>query len=192
MLAFSPLHKHFGSCSWVRNRRYFADGISCNRRQEAGCRHISIKSDKKASSIRYYGVQYNTQCKTPELTRLEVFNRVASHCRNKKWELGERWVGWHFVLNIFLIFKDYRVLILEFHTGKPISFIPQENEKMEFSQPEWDRGVSLPGTFKPDHWQPFKPILFWNFPNFWLSYWGAHFLYFPGKLENGILSIWVG
>ena len=27
----------------------------------------------------------------------------------------------------------------------------------------WDRGVSVPGAFKLDHLQPFKPILFWQF-----------------------------
>ena len=30
---------------------------------------------------------------------------------------------------------------------------------MEFSQPEWDTGISLPGAFKPDHLQPLE-ILF--------------------------------
>ena len=40
------------------------------------------------------------------------------------------------------------------------------DEKMEFSQPERDKGVSLPGAFKLNHLQPFKPILFGKFSNF--------------------------
>ena len=34
-----------------------------------------------------------------------------------------------------------------------------------------DRGVSVPGAFKLDHFHPVKPILFPNFTTFSLSYW---------------------
>ena len=63
--------------------------------------------------------------------------------------------------------------------------------KFEFSQPEWGRGDSLPGALKLDHLQPSEPILFWSFSIFWLSYWGAHFLYSPGRWESAILPTWV-
>ena len=35
-----------------------------------------------------------------------------------------------------------------------------ENGKMKFSQPEYERGISVPGAFKLDHLQPVEPILF--------------------------------
>ena len=35
-----------------------------------------------------------------------------------------------------------------------------ENGKMEFSQPECESGISVPGAFKLDHLQPVEPILF--------------------------------
>ena len=40
----------------------------------------------------------------------------------------------------------------------------------------------MPGAFKLDHWQPFKPILFWKISNFSLSYWGAHSYYPRGPI----------
>ena len=49
------------------------------------------------------------------------------------------------------------------YAPEPISFIPQENEKMEFSQPKWGTGVWVPGAFKLDHLQPVEPIFFWKF-----------------------------
>ena len=42
----------------------------------------------------------------------------------------------------------------------------------------------MPRAFKLDHFQPLKPILFWNFSNFSLSYWGAH-SYYPRGLIIG-------
>ena len=39
----------------------------------------------------------------------------------------------------------------------------------------------MPGTFKLDHLQPFKPILLSNFSNFSLSYWEAN-SYYPRGL----------
>ena len=57
-------------------------------------------------------------------------------------------------------------------------------EEMEFSQPEWDKGVSVPGAFKLDHLQPFKPILFWNFSNFFTFILGSQFL-LPQRANNG-------
>ena len=41
-----------------------------------------------------------------------------------------------------------------------------ENGKMEFSQPECESGISVPGTFKLDHLQPVEPILLCKFSNF--------------------------
>ena len=35
-----------------------------------------------------------------------------------------------------------------------------ENGKLEFSQPEYERSISVPGAFKLDHLQPVEPILF--------------------------------
>ena len=35
-----------------------------------------------------------------------------------------------------------------------------ENGKMEFSQPECESGISVPGASKLDHLQPVEPILF--------------------------------
>ena len=53
--------------------------------------------------------------------------------------------------------------------------------EMEFSQPEWDTRDSVPGAFKLDHFQPFKPILSWNFSHFWLTYPRGQFFLFPRK-----------
>ena len=68
--------------------------------------------------------------------------------------------------------------------GSANSFIPQENEKMEFSQPERDAEVWVPGSFKLDHLQPFLPILPWNFFSFWLSCWGVPIPYYPRKMRK--------
>ena len=35
-----------------------------------------------------------------------------------------------------------------------------ENGKMEFTQPEVDKGISVPGAFKLDHFQPVEQIFF--------------------------------
>ena len=48
----------------------------------------------------------------------------------------------------------------------------------------WDWGISVPGAFKLDHLQTFKPILFWNFSNFSLSYRGAHSYYPRGLIMD--------
>ena len=45
----------------------------------------------------------------------------------------------------------------------------------------WDWGVSVPGAFKLDHLQPFKPILFRIFSIFSPLYWDAH-SYYPRGL----------
>ena len=52
------------------------------------------------------------------------------------------------------------------------------------SQYGWDWGVSVPGAFKLDHLQPFKPILFWNFSNFFTFILGSQFL-LPQRANNG-------
>ena len=38
-----------------------------------------------------------------------------------------------------------------------------ENGKMDFSQPECESGISVPGAFKLEHLQPVEPILFCKF-----------------------------
>ena len=63
------------------------------------------------------------------------------------------------------------------------------------SQYGWDWGVSVPGAFKLDHLQPFKPILFWNFSNFFTFILGSPFL-LPqranyGSWENFPFPIWI-
>ena len=69
---------------------------------------------------------------------------------------------------------------------------------MEFSQPECESGISVPGALKLDHLQPVEPILFGNFPIISFSYLGP-ILITPesGGLKMGIwnspnLSVRVG
>ena len=50
-----------------------------------------------------------------------------------------------------------------------------ENGEMEFSQPECESGISVPGSFKLDHLPPVKPMLFPKFSNF--------FTFILGRLE---------
>ena len=52
------------------------------------------------------------------------------------------------------------------------------------SQYGGDWGVSVPGAFKLDHLQPFKPILSWNFSNFFTFILGSQFL-LPQRANNG-------
>ena len=47
-----------------------------------------------------------------------------------------------------------------------------------------DRGVSVPGAFKLDHLQPFKPILFRKIFNFFHFILGSQFL-LPQRANNG-------
>ena len=58
-----------------------------------------------------------------------------------------------------------------------------ENGKMEFSQPECDRGISVPGVFKLDHSHPVEPILFSKFYNFFTFILGGQFL-LPQRANN--------
>ena len=48
----------------------------------------------------------------------------------------------------------------------------------------WDRGVSVPGAFKLDQLQPFKPLLFWEISNFFTFILGSQF-YYPRGLIMG-------
>ena len=50
------------------------------------------------------------------------------------------------------------------------------------------QGVSVPLAFKLDHFQPVKPILFWNFSTSWLSYWGVPISYYPRKWNSPSLD----
>ena len=74
-------------------------------------------------------------------------------------------------------------LLWKWHLRSSQIDINQEIEKMEFSQPEWERGLTFEclGNSNRSICRLFEPILFWNFPNFWLSYWGAH-SYYPRGL----------
>ena len=53
-----------------------------------------------------------------------------------------------------------------------------------------DTGVSVPGAFKLDHWQPVKPILLTKFSNFFTFLLGAN-SYYPRerKAEKGKMEI---
>ena len=51
-----------------------------------------------------------------------------------------------------------------------------ENGKKEFSQPEPGRGFWVPGAFELDHLQPFVPIIFLKFCNFFTFMLGGQFL----------------
>ena len=68
--------------------------------------------------------------------------------------------------------EDGILQLLHLHTGEPNSYYPRErkanNGKLEFSQPEWETGVWVPGALKLDHLQPVKPILFPKFSNFYI------------------------
>ena len=50
---------------------------------------------------------------------------------------------------------------------------------MKLSWFGWDKGVSVPGAFKPDHLQPVEPVLFKRISNFWVLYWGGPIPYYP-------------
>ena len=62
-----------------------------------------------------------------------------------------------------------------------------ENGKMEFSQPGYESGISVPGAFKLDHLLIFKPILFPKFSNFFTFILGRPILITPerGRLKMG-------
>ena len=60
----------------------------------------------------------------------------------------------------------YGSSIATFHFARPDNLSECGNGKREFSQPECESGISVPGTFKLDHLQPFAPIKFWKFSNF--------------------------
>ena len=56
--------------------------------------------------------------------------------------------------------------------------------RFTLSQYGQDWGVSVPGAFKLDHLQPFKPILFWKFSNFFTFILGSPLL-LPQRANNG-------
>ena len=56
--------------------------------------------------------------------------------------------------------------------------------RISLSHYGWHRGVWVSGAFKLDHLQPFKPILFWNFSNFFTFILGSPFL-LPQRANNG-------
>ena len=62
---------------------------------------------------------------------------------------------------LFCKFSNYLTFILEAN-----SYYPREGKnktgKMEFSQPECESGITVPGAFKLDHLQPVEPILFFH------------------------------
>ena len=56
-----------------------------------------------------------------------------------------------------------------FYAPEPISFIPQENEKMEFSQHKWGTWVWVPGPLGHSNWticSLLSPFCSENFPTF--------------------------
>ena len=70
------------------------------------------------------------------------------------------------------------------HWNPSVSYIHWELREYPISQYRWDRGVSVPWAFKLDHLQPFKPILFWNFSNFFTFILGSQFL-LPQRANYG-------
>ena len=68
------------------------------------------------------------------------------------------------------------------------SLLPQENEKMEFSQPECDTEDWVPGAFKLDYLQPVKLILSPNLSIILIFILGSPIPYYPRewKWEKGI------
>ena len=70
---------------------------------------------------------------------------------------------------LFLKFYNFFTFILEANSYYPRGLILRKgNSPNKRNGP--DRGFSVPGTFKLEHLQPVKPILFRNFSNFWLWY----------------------
>ena len=59
----------------------------------------------------------------------------------------------------FLQISNFSIFILGANSYYPREG-KAENGKMEFSQPECERGISVPGAFKLDHLQPVEPLLF--------------------------------
>ena len=64
-----------------------------------------------------------------------------------------------------------------------------EKREKSNSRTEWDRGFSVPGAFKLDQMQPFKPILFWQFSICFTFILGGQFL-LPQRAnsEKGAIS----
>ena len=67
----------------------------------------------------------------------------------------------------------------------------------------WDRGISVPGAFKLDHWHPSKPLLIWHFSKLFTFILGGQFLLpqransekgefcqFQKWMRQGIFSAW--
>ena len=79
------------------------------------------------------------------------------------------------------------------------SYYPRErkakNGKMEFSQPESEWRISVPGAFKLDHLQPVEPILFRKNSNSFTFILGSPFLLpqrlIMGKGKISQLPIWM-
>ena len=84
-------------------------------------------------------------------------------------------------------------IIRRHHNGDRLSITPfralprpVRRKKSSYNGPRnWsDTGVSVPGAFKLDHLQPFKPILFWKISNFFTFILGSQFL-LPQRANNG-------
>ena len=60
---------------------------------------------------------------------------------------------------LFLQISNFSTFILGANSYYPREG-QAENGKMEFSQPECERGISVPGSFKLDHLMPDEPLLF--------------------------------
>ena len=69
------------------------------------------------------------------------------------------------------------------HWNPSVSSILGKGNSCNF-QFGWDWGVLVPGAFKLDHLQPFKPILFWKISNFFTFILGSQF-YYPRGLIMG-------
>ena len=87
----------------------------------------------------------------------------------------------------FCKFSNFCTFILEANSYYPREG-QAENGKMEFSQPGYESGISVPGAFKLDHLLIFKPILFPKFSNFFTFILGRPILITPerGRLKMGV------
>ena len=73
------------------------------------------------------------------------------------------------------IFPTFSLSYWGAHSYYPRGLIMRKGNSPN-SRNGWDRGVSVPGAFKLDHLQPFKPILFWKISNFFTFILGSPFL----------------
>ena len=100
-------------------------------------------------------------------------------------QIGSFAAGWApFGLKCFKLFH--------LHTGEANSYYPRGSIMGKGNSPNfrigWDRGDWVPGAFKLDHLESFKPLLFPNFYKFFTIILGGQFL-LPQRVNNGKTAI---